>query len=575
MMNGAQKNELDVALPGAHADWPLLANSTIGQVLRETAKNFPDHDAVIFRYPHWRRNWLEFDQEVDLVARALLASGLRCGDHFGVWATNVPEWVLLQFATARIGVVLVTINPSYRPNELAFTLRQSDVKGLALIDQFKTTDYFSSLQQVVPELSLHQPGMLASQHFPHLKWVIALRGVAPAGTISWSEFLKLSHTVSAEQLASAEAQTKCTDPINIQYTSGTTGAPKGAMLSHRNILLNAYYAGLSQQFDAQDRLCIPVPLYHCFGCVLGTLCSIVHCVTMIFPSEGFQAGAVLEAIELEGCTAVYGVPTMFIAMLEHADFPQRRLSTLRTGIMAGSPCPIEVMKRVTGEMGAQQMTIGYGQTEASPLITQTRADDSLELRVGTVGRTLPGVEAKIVDPETGLDLDDMQRGELCSRGHNVMLGYYHSPEKTAEAIDAQGWLHTGDLAMREPNGYYRITGRLKDLIIRGGENVFPREIEEQLYAHPAIQDVQVIGVPDRKFGEEVMAWVRLREGKTAQEEELKSFCKTRLAHFKVPRYWKFVESFPTTVTGKVQKYKMREISIVELGLQEAANIETA
>lgn len=574
-MNGAQENDLGLDSSCPEDDWQRLDNYTIGQMLRETARKFPDQDAVVFRHPQWRCSWSELDSEVDRVARALLAIGLRHGDHFGVWATNVPEWVLLQFATARIGVVLVTINPSYRPNELAFTLRQSEVKGLALVDEFKTTNYFSSLLQILPELATHRSGLLRSQEFPHLQSVISLRGISPSGTLSWSEFKTQSDLVSAEQLASAEAQAKCTDPINIQYTSGTTGSPKGAMLSHRNILLNAFYAGLAQRFGANDRLCIPVPLYHCFGCVLGTLSAIVHGVTMVFPSEGFQAGAVLEAIECEGCTAVYGVPTMFIAMLEHADFPQRRLTTLRTGIMAGSPCPIEVMKRVTSEMGAHQMTIGYGQTEASPLITQTRADDSLALRVGTVGRPLPRVEAKIVDPETGLDLEDMQHGELCTRGHNVMLGYYNCPEKTRDAIDAQGWLHTGDLAMREPNGYYRITGRLKDLIIRGGENIFPREIEEHLYAHPAIQDVQVIGVPDRKFGEEVMAWVRLREGKSVSEEELKYFCKTDLAHFKIPRYWKFVDSFPTTATGKIQKYQMREISIVELGLQAAADIETA
>jgi fatty-acyl-CoA synthase len=574
-MNGDQNTDLGSDLSNSEELRPWLDDFTIGQVLRQTARQYPDSDAVIFRNPDWRLRWAEFDQEVDRVSRSLLAIGLKLGDHFGVWATNVPEWVLLQFATARIGVVLVTINPSYRANELAFTLRQSDVKGLALIDQFKTTDYFSSLQQIVPELASHSPGSLVSQQFPKLKWVIALRGESPPGTISWTEFLLRGASISADQLEVAEAQPQCSEPINIQYTSGTTGAPKGAMLSHRNILLNAFYAGQAQQFDYRDRLCIPVPLYHCFGCVLGTLCSAVHAVTMVFPSESFQAGAALEAIELEGCTAVYGVPTMFIAMLEHADFPLRHLSTLRTGIMAGSPCPIEVMKRVTSEMGAQQMTIGYGQTEASPLITQTRADDSLELRVGTVGRTLPGVEAKVVDPETGIELHDMQRGELCTRGHNVMLGYYNLPDKTSEAIDGQGWLHTGDLAMRESNGYYRITGRLKDLVIRGGENIFPREIEELLYAHPAVQDVQVIGVPDLKFGEEVMAWIRLREGKTASEEELKSYCKAQMAHFKVPRYWKFVESFPTTVTGKIQKFKMREISIAELGLQAAADIETA
>jgi fatty-acyl-CoA synthase len=575
MMNDTHNANHASELTPATPDSPWLEQLTIGQVLRETAKRFPEQDAIVFCSQHWRRTWSTFDREVDRLSQALLATGLQRGEHFGVWATNVPEWVLLQFATARIGVVLVTINPSYRPNELAYTLRQSEVRGLALIDHHKSIDYFSSLQQAVPELASHRAGTLQCQQFPHLKTVVAIRGDAPSGFLPWQEFLGLADTISAEQFAQAERLPTCADPINIQYTSGTTGSPKGAMLSHRNILLNAYYAGLGQQLSARDRICIPVPLYHCFGCVLGTLCAVAHGAAMVFPRESFHAGSVLEAIELEGCTAVYGVPTMFIAMLEHADFPRRRLTTLRTGIMAGSPCPIELMKRVTSEMGASQMTIGYGQTEASPLITQTCTDDSLELRVGTVGRPLPGIEAKLVDPANGCELGDMQRGELCSRGHNVMLGYYHAPEQTAQAIDEQGWLHTGDLAMREPNGYYRITGRLRDVIIRGGENIFPREIEELLYEHPAVQDVQVIGVPDRRFGEQAMAWIRLREATTATEEELKAFCQAKLAHFKVPRYWKFVESFPTTVTGKIQKYKMRESSIEELGLQDAANIETA
>jgi fatty-acyl-CoA synthase len=384
-----------------------------------------------------------------------------------------------------------------------------------------------------------------------------------------------AETISTQQLEAAERELLFTDPINIQYTSGTTGSPKGAMLSHRNILLNAYYAGIGQHFTERDRICVPVPLYHCFGCVLGTLCSIVHGSTMVFPAENFQAAATLHAIEAERCTAVYGVPTMFIAMMEHADYSKRNLTSLRTGIMSGSPCPIELMKKVTSEMGASQMTICYGQTEASPLITQTLADDSLELRVGTVGRPLPGIEVKLIDPETGVELGDQQPGELCSRGHDVMLGYFNLPDKTKEAIDSEGWLHTGDLAVRQPNGYYRITGRLRDLIIRGGENVYPREIEELLFQHPAILDVQIIGVPDRKFGEEVMAWVRLREGQSASADELKAFCKSNLAYFKVPHYWKFVDSFPVTVTGKIQKYKMREMSIEELGLQAVAKIETA
>ncbi len=558
-----------------NTDEAWIDGLTIGEVLRETAKKFPSQDAVVFCGNGFRLSWSAFDAEVDRVARSLLALGLGRGDHFGVWATNVPEWVTLQFATARIGAVLVTINPSYRTSELAHAVRQADLWGLALIDTFKTTDYFASLNEAIPELALHAPGELKSSQFPKLKWVIALRGEKPAGTVSWQDLLGRAESVSLLQLQAAERQLHCSDPINIQYTSGTTGSPKGAMLSHRNILLNAYYAGLGQRFTGQDRICIPVPLYHCFGCVLGTLCSIVHGATMVFPAENFQAAATLQAIESERCTAIYGVPTMFIAMMEHADYAQRNLTSLRTGIMAGSPCPIELMKKVTSEMGASQMTIGYGQTEASPLITQTRADDSLELRVGTVGRPLPGIEVKVIDPETGKELGDEQPGELCGRGHDVMLGYFNLPDKTNEAIDTDGWLHTGDLAVREKNGYYRITGRLRDLIIRGGENVYPREIEELLYQHPAVQDVQVIGVPDRKFGEEVMAWVRFREGKSASPDEFKAFCKANLAYFKVPHYWKFVDDFPITVTGKIQKYKMREISIEELGLQDVANIETA
>lgn len=559
----------------SEAATPWLDTLTIAEVLRQTAKRFHNRDAVVFCGINLRWSWSEFDAEVDRVARALLAIGLRRGDRFGVWATNVPEWVLLQFATARIGVILVTINPSYRPNELAYALRQAGIRGLALIDSFKGTDYFSSVRELLPELTIQPPGKLANTQFPDLKWLIAIRGEFPDGVISWETFLEGAEAVSSERLVNAEREVLWTDAINIQFTSGTTGTPKGATLSHHNVLLNAWYAGMCQKLTQEDRICIPVPLYHCFGCVLGSLCSVVHGAAMIFPSESFHAGATLQAIETERCTAVYGVPTMFIAMLEHAHYGDRRLDALRTGIMAGSPCPIELMKRVTGDMGASQLTIGYGQTEASPLITQTRADDSMELRVGTIGRPLPGIEARIVDPATGCELADGQPGELCCRGHNVMLGYYKLPEKTAEAIDAEGWLHTGDLALREPNGYYRITGRLRDLIIRGGENISPREVEEVLYQHPSVQDVQIIGVPDRRFGEVVMAWIQLRGTATATEDELTSFCKERMAYFKVPHFWKFVEAFPVTVTGKIQKFKMRDISIKELGLQEAADIQTA
>jgi fatty-acyl-CoA synthase len=554
---------------------PWIDGLTIGQVLRETARKFPESDAYVFCHLGARASWREMDREVDRVARALLGLGFQPGDHFGVWATNIPEWVLLQFATARIGVVLVTINPAYRTSELEYTLTQSEVRGLALIDQFKSSDYFASMRQACPELADCPPGQRCSETFPRLQWVIGLRGQQQPGMLTWDELLSRADAVPEARLAEVEGRLQASDAINIQYTSGTTGQPKGATLSHRNILLNAFYAGDCQRLTHTDRIALPVPLYHCFGCVLGTLCSIVHGAAMIFPSESFNPCETLKAIEAERCTALYGVPTMFIAQLEHEDYSKRNLKSLRTGIMAGSPCPIELMKRVTQEMGAREITIGYGQTEASPLITQTRTDDPLELRVGTVGRPIPGFEVKIVDVETGVDLGDRQPGDLCARGHGVMLGYYNMPEKTAEAVDADGWLHTGDLAIREPNGYYRITGRLKDMIIRGGENIYPREIEERLYQHPAVQDVQVVGVPDRKFGEEVLAWIKLRDGHTLTTEEVREFCRAALAHFKVPHYVKFVDSFPTTVTGKIQKFKIREQAIVDLGLEDAAKIETA
>jgi fatty-acyl-CoA synthase len=431
------------------------------------------------------------------------------------------------------------------------------------------------LGDACPELAQASPGELQSQSFPNLQWVVSLRGDSRPGMLPWDDLVARAASVPQARLTEIAATLQPHNPINIQYTSGTTGRPKGAMLSHRNILLNAFYAGQFQRLDHTDRICLPVPLYHCFGCVLGTLCSVVHGSAMVFPAECFQPAGTLEAIECERCTAVYGVPTMFIAMMEHEDYSRRDLSSLRTGIMAGSPCPIETMKRVTQEMGAREITIGYGQTEASPLITQTRTDDPIELRVGTVGRVLPGVEAKVIDVETGAELGDGRPGELCGRGHGVMIGYYNMPEKTAEVIDADGWLHTGDLALREPNGYYRITGRLRDLIIRGGENIYPREVEELLYQHPAIADVQVVGIPDRRLGEDVLAWVQLKTGHHVTEAELRDFCRQALAHFKVPRYWKFVESFPTTVTGKIQKYKIREQAIEELGLGDIATIETA
>ena len=554
---------------------PWVFPLTIGQALRQVAARCGERDAVVCLQAGVRQSWAEFDAAVDGVAMGLLALGFQPGDHLGVWSTNWPEWVLLQFACGRIGVVLVTVNPAYQTSELEYAVRQSKMRGLALIDGFKQADFHRMLDEICPELTTSDPGRLQSQRLPHLKCVIRMRGREHPGMVNWQQLIDDGRQVPVSELDTIEQRLSPVDPINLQYTSGTTGRPKGALLTHRNLLLNGYYAARRQQLTELDRICIPVPLYHCFGCVLGTICAAVTGAAMIFPFECFQAEATLTAIETERCTAVYGVPTMFIAMLEHPTYSQRDTSSLRTGIMAGSPCPIELMKRVTQVMGAHQITIGFGQTEASPLITTTCTDDTLEHRVGTVGTPLPGIEVRIVDPETRVSLPDGEPGELCCRGHNVMLCYYDEPDLTAQSIDADGWLYTGDMAVRQPDGYFRITGRFKDMIIRGGENIAPREIEELLYQHPKIEDVQVVGVPDRKYGEEVAAWIKLRLGESATEDEIREYCRARIAHFKAPRYVKFVDSFPTTVTGKIQKYKIREQAIIDLGLQAAAAIETA
>ncbi len=482
---------------------PWVTDLTIGAALRQTAERFADREAMVFPQAKVRLTWAEFDRRVDRVARGLLAIGMKRGDHFGVWSTNWPEWVLLQFATARVGMVLVTINPSYRSAELQYALAQSDLRGLALIERYRTSCYFDLLREACPELNTARPGGLRSANFPRLQWVIRMRGAAHPGMLSWEDLETAGDAIVAARLQEAEAACRPGDPINLQYTSGTTGLPKGALLSHRNLLLNAFYAAERQELTPSDRICIPVPLYHCFGCVLGTLCAAVSGAAMVFPQEGFDPAATLQAVEAERCTSIYGVPTMFIAELEHPTFRDRDTSSLRTGIMAGSPCPIELMKRVSGEMGAREITIAYGQTEASPLITMTSKDDPVEKRVGTVGRPFPGVEVKIVDVVTGAEVPDGQQGEVCGRGHDVMLGYYKQPEETARAIDPEGWLHTGDLGVRQPDGYFRITGRKKEMIIRGGENIAPREIEELLYQHPKVEQVSVVGVPDTKFGEEV------------------------------------------------------------------------
>ena len=546
---------------------PWVDGLLIGEVLRQTAERYADRDALVFTSLDYRRTWREFYEEVDLAARGLWSLGLRQGDHLALWATNVPQWVVLQFATARIGVVLVTINPAYRPFELEYVLRQSDARALCLVDRFKSSDYFAMLAQACPELIESEPGLLQSPEYPELQWVISLRGETPPGAISWDELLERGRGESIDWPA-VETSLQFDQPINIQYTSGTTGFPKAATLSHRNLLMNAFYIGACQRMSADDRICIPVPFYHCFGCVLGTLCSAVYGAAMIIPADSFNPAATLAAIERENATALYGVPTMFIAQLQDPTLAERKITSLRTGIMAGSPCPIEVMRQVIDVLGAREVTIAYGQTEASPVITQTRYDDPLELRVETVGQPLPGFEVKIVDQADGHTLGDEQQGALCARGHGVMIGYYSDPAATAAAIDPEGWLHTGDLAVRRPDGYYHITGRIKDMVIRGGENIYPREVEEFLFRHPAIEQASVVGVPDPKYMEELCAWVKLKAGETLTEDEVRTYVKSGLAHYKVPRYVRFVESFPQTVTGKIQKFKIREQMIADLGLKE-------
>ncbi|HEV3343102.1 MAG TPA: AMP-binding protein [Pirellulales bacterium] len=540
---------------------------TIGQVLDETVRRFGGHEALVFPQTGFRLTYRELAEKVDETARGLVALDLKRGDHVALWATNVPQWVILQLATARLGLVLVTINPAYRPFELRYALAQCDAKALFLVDRFKSSDYFAMLAEVCTELSASQPGCLQAADFPNLRWVVAIKGDTPEGAISWDEMCRRGASGSAD-VAAWQAALSPGDAINIQYTSGTTGFPKAATLSHRNLLLNGYFVGQCQRFTAEDRVCVPVPFYHCFGCVLGTMCALVHGAAMIVPAESFSPSATLEAIERERATAIYGVPTMFIAQLQDESFGRRNLTSLRTGIMSGSPCPIEVMKQVVDKMGIREITIAYGQTEASPVITQTRTDDPLELRVETVGRPLPGVEVKLVDPATRQTLEDNRQGEICTRGHLVMLGYYKNEAATAAAIDAEGWLHTGDLGVRQPNGCYRITGRIKEMVIRGGENIYPREIEEFLFTHPAVEQVAVFGVPDPRFVEELCAWVKLKAGASASEDELRQFCRARLAHYKIPRYIHLVSEFPQTVTGKLQKFKMRELMMEHLGLKQ-------
>ncbi|MDQ3828064.1 MAG: AMP-binding protein [Candidatus Tectomicrobia bacterium] len=556
------------------SDTPLLG-LTIGEMFDRIAAHYPDQEALIVRHQGLRYTYRQLQAEVDRCARGLMALGLQQGERIGIWSPNRAEWTVTQFATSKIGAILVNINPSYRVHELEYALQQSGCAMLVMAPQFRTSNYTEMLYALVPELRDSPPNQLKAGKLPALRAVIRLGDEPVAGMYTWGEILALAARVSPAALAERQRQQQFDDPINIQYTSGTTGYPKGATLSHHGILNNAYSVAHLMRFTHQDRLVIPVPLYHCFGMVMGNLACMTQGATMIYPSEGFDARAVLEAVQEERATALYGVPTMFIAELEHPDFATYDLSSLRTGIMAGSPCPVEVMKKVNTLMHMQEVEICYGMTEVSPVSTQTRADAPFDKRVSTVGQVHPHLEIKIIDPATGRVLPVGTPGELCSRGYSIMLGYWQNEEATHKAIDAARWMHSGDLAVIDEQGYIKIVGRIKDMIIRGGENVYPREIEEFLYTHPKISDVQVIGVPDAKYGEEIMAWVRLREGEMASAEELREYCRDKIAHYKIPRYIKFVEAFPTTVTGKVQKFIMREQSIKELGLETAAAITTA
>ncbi|MXW98767.1 MAG: AMP-binding protein [Acidimicrobiaceae bacterium] len=533
---------------------PLL-EETIPQNLARTVADHADRDALVSVEQGLRYTYAEFAGEVDRVARGLMGIGVAKGDRVGIWSPNYAEWALVQYATARIGAILVTINPAYRSSELEYVLNQSHISVLVAVESFLTSDYRSMITEVWDRVPAER--------------VIYLH------TADWDTLLEAAGTVSADQLDERSAQLEPDDAINIQYTSGTTGFPKGATLSHRNILNNGLFIGEACKYTAEDRVCIPVPFYHCFGMVLGNLACTTHGSAMVIPAAGFDAAATLHACARERCTSLYGVPTMFIAELGEPDLASYDLSSLRTGIMAGSPCPIEVMRQVVERMNMSEVTIAYGMTETSPVSTQTSADDPLEKRVTTVGRVHPHVEIRIVDPATGEVVPRGTSGEFQTRGYSVMLGYWNEPERTAEAIDADGWMHTGDLAVMDDEGYVNIVGRIKDMIIRGGENVYPREVEEFLYTHPDIVDVQVIGVPDIRYGEEIMAWVQLRDGAGTTTDDIKDFCRGTIAHYKVPRYIKITDTFPMTITGKVQKFKMREQSIEELSLDAAAQVQNA
>ena len=548
------------------SDVPLLGD-TIGQHFDAACARWGDCDALIARHQGISWSWADLKQRVDDFAAGLIALGLEPGSRIGIWSPNNAEWTVTQFATAKAGLVLVNINPAYRLSELEYALNKVECSALVTAVRFKTSDYLGMLRELAPELDSATPGELLAKILPHLKTVIQIGEADVPGTYAFVDVMAMGAKAGSAALEALAPTLQFDDPINIQFTSGTTGSPKGATLTHHNILNNGFFLGETLEYSETDRICIPVPLYHCFGMVIGNLAAVTHGAAMVYPSDAFDPLATLQTIAAERCTSLYGVPTMFIAQLDHPEFDSFDLTSLRTGVMAGSPCPVEVMRRVIDKMHMNEVTIAYGMTETSPGSTQTSVRDELERKVSTVGRALPHVEVKIVD-DSGRIVAPGETGEFCTRGYLVMRGYWNDEEKTAEAIDDAGWMHTGDLATMDADGYFNIVGRIKDMVIRGGENLYPREIEEYLYRHPKIADVQVIGVPDSKYGEELCAWVKLVDGESATADDIRDFCQGQIAHQKIPRYVKFVDGFPMTVTGKIQKFEMRKVMISELGLAE-------
>ena len=553
---------------------PLLG-CTIGDALDTTARAYSNSPALVSCHQNQRLSFAELSAAVERFARGLMHLGVQKGDRVGIWATNCSEWVIVQFATAKIGAILVNVNPAYRAYELKFALEQSGCQTLIMVPNFKNADFVSIFFETCPEAKAAKAGTLSAADLPFLKNLILIDKTHPDSFFGWNQILAMGDHVAFAELRQRGAGLAFDEPINIQYTSGTTGHPKGAVLSHHNILNNALLVAECMRIAPGDRICLPVPFYHCFGMVMGNMAAVLKASTIVIPAPHFDALRTLEAVAEERCTALYGVPTMFRAELEHPEFDRFDLRSLRTGIMAGSPCPIQLMKRVVAEMHCPEITIAYGQTESSPVITQTTTDDPIELRVTTVGRALPHTEIKIIDPAAGKIVPRGTQGELCTRGYCVMKGYYNNEQATRAAVDPDGWLHTGDIAVMREDGYCRIAGRVKDMIIRGGENIYPREIEEFLYTCPGISEVQIVGIPSAKYGEEVAAWVKLQPGAALSAEEIRAFCSGKIASFKIPRYVKMVNEFPMTVTGKIQKFRMREIMIHELGLDETDRIETA